>query len=251
MSSYNAWDITKASYCNVFSDIRGFINAAWRWIVLFLAFTVLGSFFAGLLNLPILSSASVIIWIVASIAFAVDWQKKILLESTPGKLHFGAVEWRYLGFYILFILALTLPTYLLSVLSNKVTDGSTPSEMATVTVVIVLFFFAMAVLLYRFVLIFPATAIKNKEMTLKLSWQATRQHGIQIFIGILLCLVPLNIVISVLQRLMTHLLQTGTYLTFFLAILTDVVIVTAFMALIALLSSFLALTYRTLAPTGD
>ena len=88
-------------------------------------------------------------------------------------------------------------------------------------------------------------------MTLKLSWQATRQHGIQIFIGILLCLVPLNIVISVLQRLMTHLLQTGTYLTFFLAILTDVVIVTAFMALIALLSSFLALTYRTLAPTGD
>ena len=74
MSSYNAWDITKASYCNVFSDIRGFINAAWRWIVLFLAFTVLGSFFAGLLNLPILSSASVIIWIVASIAFEQDFE---------------------------------------------------------------------------------------------------------------------------------------------------------------------------------
>jgi len=101
------------------------------------------------------------------------------------------------------------------------------------------------------VLIFPATAIKNKEMTLKLSWQSTRQHGIQIFIGILLCLVPLNIIITILQQLMTYLLQTGTYFAFFLAILTDIVVVTVFMALIALLSSFLALTYRTLVPASD
>ena len=251
MSAYNAWNVTKASYCNVFSDIRGFFNAARRWIVLFLAFSILGGFFAGLLDLPILSSASAIIWIVASIAFAVDWQKKILLESTPGKLRFGAVEWRYLGLYILFILALTLPTYLLSILSNKVTDASTQSEVATVTVIIVLFFFALAILLYRFVLIFPATAIKNKEMTLKLSWESTREHGIQVFIGILLCIVPINIIITILQGLMTHLLQTGTYFAFFLAILTDIFVVTAFMALIALLSSFLALTYRTLAPAGD
>lgn len=193
-SAIAVWPLVRDSYRFVFRHIPLLVRLGWPWLLLawligagleLLLAAERGRIYGQLLAVPLL------------VAFAVAWHRASLLGARLNKgpaASFGRTELRYLGILLgllaLFLLALILLGIVWLLLQGSWTAGGplSPYLIALLAAFgLLLLFFGL-----RFVLVFPAIAIGDRETGLRRSWQLTRGNGWPLFLGFIASCLPLT-----------------------------------------------------------
>jgi len=194
-SAIAAWPLVRGSYGFVFRHIPLLIRLGWVWLLLaWLVGAVLellltaerGRLLGELLAVPLL------------VAFAVAWHRASLLGPGlrgNGAPRLGGAELRYfgilLGLFALFLLVLMLAGIVWLLVQGSWTEGAPLSPYLVLLLALLglgLLFFGL-----RFVLVFPAIAIGDRQVGLRRSWQLTRGHGLSLFVGFVASCLPLTV----------------------------------------------------------
>lgn len=135
----------------------------------------------------------------ASISIAVAFSRNVILKTQYDKItfSFGKKEWKYLGYNILIILIVAVPSLLLVILASYL------ASVIHVNIINYVFIIPLLVTIVcsRFYLVLPATAVGNKSMDMKSSFALTKGNANKIFWGQILLMIPIAIVLLVISAI--------------------------------------------------
>lgn len=135
----------------------------------------------------------------ASISIAVAFSRNVILKTQYDKLtfSFGKKEWRYLGYNLLIILIVAVPSLLFVILASYL------ASIVNLDITNYVFIIPLAVTIVcsRFYLVLPATAVGNKTMDLKTSFAMTKGNANKIFWGQILLMLPIAITLLVISAI--------------------------------------------------
>lgn len=139
-----------------------------------------------------LSSLAYALWAFALIAafgfyvaFAVAWHRRCLLPGeTPtvgAALRWHGRHWRFLGIAALLGVGLLLAAIIANTIVGVILHALTSDTGAGGLVVSILVSFIVITIFTRFLPIFPAIAVDDRNVTLGAAWRMTRGNGIALF----------------------------------------------------------------------
>ncbi|MCJ8324379.1 MAG: hypothetical protein HRU29_07055 [Rhizobiales bacterium] len=182
-------------------------------------------------------------WVVTLLAYysiAISWHRACLLDEIPPLARFGLLELKYIGYTVLLVLLILifigLPYIVLAAIAINSEIGILPVAMP-----IGLFIFSF-LLLGRLSLVFPGIAVRDRRMSFRTSWQATKGNSWRILGGTMLCIMP-ALVISIVETLLGS-------LSLPLVILMPVQMILQLLSG-AFLLSFMSICYQFLVPSPD
>jgi hypothetical protein len=182
------WPLVAESYRTVFQQARLFVRLGWFWLAM--------GWLLGLAIELLLSSArhqliGNLVALPLLIAFAVAWHRATLTADLPAGwrvARFGGRELRYLGTVAVFM-GVFFGVLVLGGAGYALLAGGT--DMRGLQWVIGIFVLIGIFFASRFILVFPAVAIGDRDMNLARSWRLTRGHAISLFAGLCATCVPL------------------------------------------------------------
>lgn len=147
---------------------------------------------------------SVICLSLSSIVISVAYCRYVILKTKYQffSFSFGKRELKYLGYSMLLILIIVIPSLLImSILSFLFhVLGLSPLLMRMVIIVP----FIVAVICSRFFIILPAIAVDNEELTLPKIFALTRGNANKIFWGQVLMMIPVVLGLLILSSLFNY-----------------------------------------------
>lgn len=184
-----------------------------------------------------------VLGIVAYYSIAIAWHRACLLDEVPPLVRLGKLEFKYFGYtillgvglYAIFVIIGLVVGVALAVVSG---DGPIASLYPVIGLMSVLLFLAFG----RFSLLFPGIAVRDRRMSFKTSWAATKGNSWRILGGTILCIIP-ALVISLIASLLS-------------AVSLPLVISLPIIMILQLLSgafllSFMSICYQFLVPSPD
>ncbi len=145
------------------------------------------------------STLSTVLFYLASIILAVSLTRNIILKQEYKWFHLyvGKRDVIYMLYNLLIAVMIIIPTILMTIIAqtNKV---SSQWLAITMNVIIVLTPLILSMICLKLYLVFPATAIDDKDMTLAKSFAVTKGNIFRIFIGQCLLFVPTLVLLSAL-----------------------------------------------------
>jgi hypothetical protein len=195
------WRTVADSYRHAF-DVRRLLRIAGPWIVAYLALLLVGLPVAALVPTAAtdlaLSVTSLLLMIAAQNAFAVAWQRSLLLRERLAfgdSFRFGRREWRFFFCYVATVLAALVPFAVASMVLKLVTGViaqltgieaiGVVGAVASLVAGVVICGWAS-----RFGLALPAAALDDAPPYLTRAWQLARGNTVRLLLGTILCVVP-------------------------------------------------------------
>ncbi len=185
--------LIRDSYRFVFGHLPLLLRLGWVWLMLA---WLLGATLEWLMKVESGRNLAELVALPLLVAFAVAWHRASLIGDAARRgeaARFGLRELRYLGM-LLGLLAALLLVLILGGILYLLANGA-PAEIAAASpalrwlmggLLIVGLFFGV-----RFILVFPAIAVGDSEVTLSRSWQLTRGSGWRLFLAFLASCLPL------------------------------------------------------------
>lgn len=135
----------------------------------------------------------------ASISIAVAFSRNVILKTQYDKFtfSFGKKEWKYLGYNLLIILIVAVPSLLLVVLASYLSSFFRLDITNYVFIIPLL----VTIVCSRFYLVLPATAVGNKSMDLKTSFALTNGNANKIFWGQILLMLPIALILLIISSI--------------------------------------------------
>ncbi|PCI87209.1 MAG: hypothetical protein COB24_07330 [Hyphomicrobiales bacterium] len=185
----------------------------------------------------------ILVGIVAYYSIAIAWHRACLLDEVPPLVRLGKLEFKYFGYtillglvlYIIFVVIGLVIGFILAMLSN---DAAATSIYPVIGLLSILLFLAFG----RFTLVFPGIAVRDRRMSFRTSWAATKGNSWRILGGTIMCILP-ALVISLIASLIS-------------AVSLPLVISLPIIMILQLLSgafllSFMSICYQFLVPSPD
>jgi hypothetical protein len=183
------WD----SYRFVFGHLPLLLRLGWVWLLLA---WLLGAALEWSMNVESGRNLAELVALPLLVAFAVAWHRASLIVEPARRgevARFGRRELRYLRMLLGLLTALLLILILAGVLYLLASGG--PAEAAAAGPVLrwLMGGLLLAGLFFgvRFILVFPAIAVGDREISLRRSWQLTRGNGWRLFLAFLATCLPL------------------------------------------------------------
>lgn len=213
------WETLRRSFLYAFSNLDVFIRISSFWLLLMV--------FEALTDYPALctlnedvcrddwrENISVLVMALASVAISVAYYQQIILRKKYSyfSFSFGRREITYLGYGLILILIIAIPTAVLAFVIIvifslvSVPDGIIPS--------VIIIPFAVTLICSRFFIILPAVAVGNHQLTLKRAFLLTKGNANKIFWGQTLMMIPIMLGIAVLSVLYNYFEVENTILKF-------------------------------------
>lgn len=221
------------AYAWFFEKFTDILRISWLWLVLFaIAAAAVGwlqwNWFATSLaaitkdrahyvpfqpSLPAsffwLSIVLYIVTTLGTVSIAVAWHRRIILDELPG-LSGGNVAsaplWRYIGTGFVLALVFVLP-YALVLLPGAlllggpslVTPGQPPNSAFFLLIPLVfIFYVACLAVVLRLIVLLPARAVGDTDLTFGQAWHRTRGNIWRMFWGLVACVVPPIILLQII-----------------------------------------------------
>lgn len=185
----------------------------------------------------------ILVGIVAYYSIAIAWHRACLLDEVPPLVRLGKLEFKYFGYTILLGLALYIIFVVIGVVIGFILAMlSGDASMAAIYPVIGLLSILLMLAFGRFTLVFPGIAVRDRRMSFRTSWAATKGNSWRILGGTILCILP-ALVISLIASLIS-------------AVSLPLVISLPIIMILQLLSgafllSFMSICYQFLVPSPD
>ena len=185
--------LVRDSYCFVFGHLRLLLRLGWIWLLLA---WLLGAALEWLMNADTGRNLAELVALPLLVAFAVAWHRASLIAGHAGKSDapgFGRREFRYLGMLLGLLAILLLFLIFGGMLYLLASSG--PAQVAAAGpamrwvmggLLLIGLYFSV-----RFILVFPAIAVGDREISLMRSWQLTRGNGSRLFLAFLATCLPL------------------------------------------------------------
>jgi hypothetical protein len=185
--------LVRESYRFVFGHLPLLLRLGWVWLLLA---WFLGALLEWLMKAEAGRNLAELVALPLLVAFAVAWHRASLIGGMAGRgevARFGLRELRYLWMLIGLLAALLLILILGGVL--YLLASGAPAEVAAagpaLRWLMGVFLLAGLFLGVRFILVFPAIAVGDREISLRRSWQLTRGNGWRLFFAFLASCLPL------------------------------------------------------------
>lgn len=140
-----------------------------------------------------------ILHIVIFSRIAIVWHRAYLLGEMQPKIRFGAVEFRFILYFVGFVTLLFIALSIAGGISMGFAESSTKWGFVIIISGLILFVIAA-----RFLMVFPGIAVGDKRMNYRKSWQITKGNGGDLYGGLLL-IACVCIPIFVIKALISHL----------------------------------------------
>ena len=184
-----------ASYRLLFTNWRAFLLPALAWSAAIAGTELLAAITA---NAPTAEAdmflvrlapylLNILIAIGGWLCIAIVWHRFVILGEPASRFFPGSVD--VIGPYLARMLALMLP--MLAIYAIVMWRYWTESEYTAAQAIWYAGAALMGAAAARLLLIFPASATGDTAITMRMSWAATRGHGLHLFAGLLLCDAPL------------------------------------------------------------
>ncbi len=188
------------SFAYVFAHVDILLKFSLSWLVLVVVFDYLAGFqtLCTVDNVECLKNSwkyeYLIISYLTSIVMSVALIRKIILnESLPSTLRFGKIECKYMGWSLAFLIIVAFLSGIFGIIVTILTGQRGIAFQMGIIIALIAFIFCC-----RYILIFPATASENKEMTLKLSTEMTKGNIVKIILGFIVMAIPSAIAMNLL-----------------------------------------------------
>ena len=185
--------LIRDSYRFVFGHLPLLLRLGWVWLLLA---WLLGAALERLLRAESGRNLAELVALPLLVAFAVAWHRASLVANNTGRHEvgrFGRRELRYLGVLLGLLATLLLILVVGGILYLLASGG--PAEVAAAGPVLrwLIGGLLLAGLFFgvRFILVFPAIAIGDREVSLRRSWQLTRGNSLRLFVAFLATCLPL------------------------------------------------------------
>lgn len=197
------WETVRRSFLYVLANFDSCVRISAIWFLIliyegFYGFPSVCGMAGG--NCPDgkLQNISVIMVSLASIAVSVAFSRHVILKTKYklGGFSFGRREIKYLGYSMVLLLLIFVPSILAMVLISAILNLIGITTMPMVVTIIPL---AAAVICARFFIILPAVAVDDREMTLRLAFELTKGNANKIFWGQALIMLPVIIGFMILS----------------------------------------------------
>jgi hypothetical protein len=193
LSAIAVRSLVRESYRFVFGHLRLLLRLGWVWLLLA---WLLGAALEWLMNAESGRNLAELVALPLLVAFAVAWHRASLISGHAGKgevAGFGRREFRYLGMLLGLLAILLLFLIFGGVLYLLASSGSAQAAATGPTMRWLIGGLLLAGLFFgvRFILVFPAIAVGDQEISLKRSWQLTRGNGSRLFLAFLATCLPL------------------------------------------------------------
>lgn len=194
----------------------------------------------------ILYIAMMLVGIVAYYSIAIAWHRACLLDEVPPLVRLGKLEFKYFGYSVLLVLVFYGLFVLLLFVASLIAEiilGSEGALAGSFILICTLAFLVMFILSFgRFTLVFPGIAVRDRRMSFRMSWDATKGNSWRILGGVTLCILPALVVsfIGSLIGLISLPLVISLPIIMVLQLLSG-----------AFLLSFMSICYQFLVPSPD
>lgn len=202
-------------------DVRRLLRIAGPWLVADLALRLVGLPVAALVPTPAtdmaLSVTGFVLMLAAQNAFAVAWQRGLLLRERLAfgdSFRFGRREWRFFFCYVATVLAAVVPFAVASMVLKLVTgliaqltgieEIGVVGAVASVVAGVIICGWAA-----RFGLALPAAALDDPPPYLTRAWQRARGNTVRLLLGTILCVLPTALMLLGLAYAARELLPGG------------------------------------------
>lgn len=157
---------------------------------------LLGAVLEWLMNAATGRTLAELVALPLLVAFAVAWHRASLSADPAGRGEagrFGRRELRYLGMLLGLLVILLLFLIFGGILYLLASSGSAQAAAARPAMLWLIGGLLLAGLFFgvRFILVFPAIAVGDREISLRRSWQLTRGNGARLFLAFLATCLPL------------------------------------------------------------
>ncbi len=202
------WETVRRSYIYAAVNFKTFLKLASLWLLVLTAYEILTGF-PSLCNnekgaCPGIGMTS-LLQSLAFILISTAYIRSLVLHRQPKwfSVSFGMPELRYIGYALLIIAVIAVPS-LLFMYTYGVVVGllRLPQSFG---LLMLLFPVIIAVYCSRLYLVLPATAVGNKDVDLRKAWNLACGNANKIFWGLLLMTLPIVaglIVLSVIYNLL-------------------------------------------------
>lgn len=206
------WQTVKQAYALTLGNLPTIFVLSWKWALLILPFLALYYYHAypaleatySTLGTPspvqmpfLVFLVAIVLGMCAYLLFskpAVGWHRFILRqEGADSDMHFDDATWRYAGFILLIYGLLNIPGLIQQLLlpaggelpSTGQVLGSMAAGLCSVLGLL---------LLFRFTIILPATAVGDTEVSLRTVMRLTRGQTFRLLFGNLLTAAPFSLI---------------------------------------------------------
>ena len=200
-----AMAIIGASFSQLPNIFKGVFLYFWPFLLIYFLkdYYLISSIKNGLGQVgPIISLLTIVIILCVS-ALQVCWYEKVITKQ-EFKYSFDKRIFVTLGYSLLYFLVLALAITGLTLLFGAMSKSGNLSSDFAITLTILGFIICFS-LAFRFILIFPAIAVKNPNTRLKRSWELTSGYHIKLFFMIIgfvfLVSIPGGIASFVMQKI--------------------------------------------------
>lgn len=239
MTKLPAWRLARHAYLDVIANAQGLMRVGGPWLVLSWALLILGH-----LGLPLAGAAADLTVAVGAAAIAVAWHRHIL-RNEPLTARFAPVDARvarYLVLTVVLALAIGVVPLAALLLVGGVPDGEGGEGGVGVGILLVpVLMLACIYVVMRLQLMFPATAIGDRTITPRGSWDLTDGNGWRLVAGFILATLPVTAAFLALALLLGHVAElTGSIV---MAALADLAAVANAWLQAPLIASYLSFAY--------
>lgn len=189
-------EIIKRSFLYPLVNIKTVLKVSAIWFLLLIYEIANG--YPGICNFteqcynPLADNVSLLLLSFASVSIAVAFSRNVILKIVPDKLKFsfGKREWKYLGYNLLILLMVFVPSMILLLLIELLGLYETSGLVGLIVL-------AITIICARFYLVLPATAVNNNQITLKESFRIMKGNANKIFWGQILLMLPIAFVLFI------------------------------------------------------
>ncbi len=187
-------EIIKRSFLYPLVNIKTVLKISAIWFLLLIYEIANG--YPGICNFteqcynPLADNVSLLLLSFASVSIAVAFSRNVILKIIPDriKFSFGKREWKYLGYNLLILLMVFVPSMILLLLVELLGLHETSGLVGLIVLII-------TIICARFYLVLPATAVNNDQITLKESFRIMKGNANKIFWGQILLMLPIAFVL--------------------------------------------------------
>lgn len=188
------WEIVKRSFLYPLVNVKTVLKVSAIWFLLLIYEIANG--YPGICNFtdqcynPLADNISLLLLSFASVSIAVAFSRNVILKVVPDriKFSFGKREWKYLGYNLLILLMVFIPSIILLLMIELLGLQGTSGLIGLIALVI-------TIICARFYLVLPATAVNNSQITLKEAFRLMKGNANKIFWGQILLMLPIAFVL--------------------------------------------------------
>jgi hypothetical protein len=237
MNKLPSWRLARHAYLDVVANAQGLVQVGGLWLLLSWALYMLGR------SSPVFEAAADLVVAIGAAAIAVAWHRHIL-GNEPLTARFAPVDARVIRYFV-FTVALAFVVGVIPLTFLLLTTGGgyegEPRGGGLGLLLVPVMMIACIYVAMRLQLIFPATAVGDKGLTLSRSWAVTDGNGWRLVLGFFLATLPVALLVLGLALFLAWAAEgTGSIV---LAALADLAAVGNAWLQAPLIASFLSYAY--------